>query len=131
MIPYHSNNRWLARYPAFVTAGYLALLGIFCLTGLLALLDIGEAFRARDASFETLASLGGRSPLASARSDGAESPWPPGSPFLEGQTETLASAALLQRLSAAVALVDGNLLSSEVEPQDTQSKNGYLKAIAT
>ena len=131
MIPYHSTNRWLARYPAFAAAGYLALVGVFCLTGLLALMDVVEGFRARDASFEILGSMAGRRPLASNHSDDAADPWPPGSPFLEGQTETLASAALLQRLSAAVSLAGGNLLSSEVEPQDPQSKSGYLKAMAT
>ena len=38
-----------------------------------------------------------------------------GSPFLDGQTITVAGAALQQRLEAAVAKADGALMSSQVE----------------
>jgi general secretion pathway protein M len=56
---------------------------------------------------------------------------PPGSPFLEGQTETIASAALLQRVTSAIARVGGNVVSSEVRPQDRQSTDGLVRIIAT
>jgi|HubBroStandDraft_6_1064221.scaffolds.fasta_scaffold155493_2 general secretion pathway protein M len=56
---------------------------------------------------------------------------PAGSPFLEGQTETIASAALLQRVTGAIGRVGGNVVSSEVRPQDRQSTDGLVRITAT
>jgi len=55
---------------------------------------------------------------------------PAGSPFLEGATVTVAGAALLQRVSAAVTKLGGNVLSSQIDMQGTQSKAGFLTVIA-
>jgi general secretion pathway protein M len=55
---------------------------------------------------------------------------PAGSPFLEGATVTVAGAALLQHVTAAVTKLGGNVLSSQVELQGTESKNGFLSIIA-
>ena len=57
--------------------------------------------------------------------------WPPGSPFLEGQTETVASAALLQRITNAVTEAGGNLVSSEVDRSGARDKEGYQRVTAT
>ena len=54
-----------------------------------------------------------------------------GSPFLEGQTVTVAGAALLQRVADAVTRFGGNVLSSQVELQGTQAKDGYISLIAS
>ncbi|HEV2977021.1 MAG TPA: type II secretion system protein GspM [Casimicrobiaceae bacterium] len=56
---------------------------------------------------------------------------PSGSPFLEGATVTVAGAALLQRVTAAVTKLGGNVLSSQVDLQGTQSKTGFLTIIAS
>ena len=56
---------------------------------------------------------------------------PAGSPFLEGQTVTIAGAALLQRVAGAVTKVGGNVLSSQVELQGMQAKDGYVNLIAS
>jgi general secretion pathway protein M len=56
---------------------------------------------------------------------------PSGSPFLEGATVTVAGAALLQHVTAAVTKVGGNVLSSQVDLQGTQSKSGFLTIIAS
>ncbi len=56
---------------------------------------------------------------------------PAGSPFLEGQTETIASAALLQRVTSAIARIGGNVVSSEARPQDRQSTDGLVRMTAT
>jgi general secretion pathway protein M len=53
-----------------------------------------------------------------------------GSPFLEGATVTVAGAALLQRVTSAVTKLGGNVLSSQVDLQGTQSKSGFLTIIA-
>jgi general secretion pathway protein M len=57
--------------------------------------------------------------------------WPPGSPFLEGQTETVASAALLQRITNAVTEAGGSLVSSEVDRSGARDKEGYQRVTAT
>jgi general secretion pathway protein M len=46
---------------------------------------------------------------------------------LEGPTVTVAGAALLQRVAGAVTRVGGNILSSQVDLQGAQSKNGFVK----
>jgi general secretion pathway protein M len=56
---------------------------------------------------------------------------PSGSPFLEGATVTVAGAALLQHVTAAVARFGGNVLSSQVDLQGTRSKSGFLTVIVS
>jgi general secretion pathway protein M len=56
---------------------------------------------------------------------------PSGSPFLEGATVTVAGAALLQRVTAAVAKLGGSVLSSQVDLQGTEAKAGFLSVIAS
>lgn len=56
---------------------------------------------------------------------------PAGSPFLEGATVTVAAAALLQRVTAAVTKIGGRMLSSQVDLQGTQSATGFLSIIAS
>ena len=53
-----------------------------------------------------------------------------GSPFLEGQTITIAGAALEHRVGAAVAKAGGALISSQVELDDPDAKNGFVKLTA-
>ena len=53
------------------------------------------------------------------------------SPFLEGQTVTIAGAALQQRIEQAVATAHGVLLSSQIDLEGAQSKNGFLSVAAT
>ena len=56
---------------------------------------------------------------------------PQGSPFLEGQTVTVAGAALLQRVAAAVTRVGGNVLSSQVDVKEAQQKAGLISMVAS
>ncbi len=55
----------------------------------------------------------------------------PGSPFLEGQTVTVAGAALQQRIGNAVKAVGGNVLSSQIDLQGTDSKKGFVSLTAS
>src|SRR5262249_51641499 len=73
--------------------------------------------------------LAARAPSSSAGGGRTASARPPGSPFLEGSTVTVASAALLQRTRNAVAAVGGSLLSSEVKAQRL-SKDGNIRIAA-
>lgn len=56
---------------------------------------------------------------------------PAGSPFLEGATVTIASAALLKRVTAAVTRLGGSVLSSQVDLHGDQSKAGFVTVIAS
>jgi general secretion pathway protein M len=64
---------------------------------------------------------------ASAASNGGVT----GSPFLDGQTITIAGAALQQRIEAAVAKTDGALMSSQVELDGPDAKNGFVGLTAS
>jgi general secretion pathway protein M len=82
------------------------------------------------ASAAMLEQLEGRRPAATAGRT-ANGPMPAGSAFLEGATVTIAGAALLQRVAGAVTKLDGNVLSSQLDLQGTQSKAGFVSMIAS
>jgi general secretion pathway protein M len=82
------------------------------------------------ASAAVLEQFEGHRPAA-ARARTADGAGPSGSPFLEGATVTVAGAALLQRVTAAVTKLGGSVLSSQVDLQGTQSKAGFLTIIAS
>jgi general secretion pathway protein M len=54
-----------------------------------------------------------------------------GPPFLEGQTITVAGAALLQRVADAVTRVDSSVLSSQVDVDSPKSKQGLVSLIVS
>jgi len=61
----------------------------------------------------------------------ASNPGVSGSPFLDGQTITIAGAALQQRIEAAVAKADGLLTSSQLELDGPDAKNGFVNLSAS
>ena len=124
-------DRYIARYPSVPALVYGAVVVSLLLIVFLALADIAERYRTLNASAEILARLGEHAQASTAQGGRTTDDGPAGSPFLEGQTVTLASAALLQRTTAAIARAGGNVVSSEVEPQATQPKDGYVRVIAT
>ncbi|MDE2332247.1 MAG: type II secretion system protein M [Bradyrhizobium sp.] len=71
----------------------------------------------------------GRRPAARGQDPGITGP--AGSPFLEGATVTIAGAALLTRVTAAVTRLGGSVLSSQVDLQGNQSKVGFVTIIAS
>jgi general secretion pathway protein M len=120
-----------AMRPAFAVAIYIALL-----VGLLAwtwtsLSSIGERRAGLQAAENMLAQIEGRSPLAAKDGDAPLGAAPPGSPFLEGATVNVAGAALLQRVGGAVKRVRGNLLSSQVELQKADAKEGWVSLVVS
>src|SRR6202030_4628593 len=72
---------------------------------------------------------GRRAPAPGGRSTDAGAP--SGSAFLEGATVTVAGAALLQRVAGAVTKLGGNVLSSQLDLQGTQSKAGFVSIVAS
>jgi len=77
-----------------------------------------------------LAQLEGHNPTA-VRGPSSDVTMPSGSPFLEGATVTIAGATLLQRVSGAVTKFGGNVLSTQLDLQGTQSRTGFLSMIAS
>jgi general secretion pathway protein M len=120
-----SFSHYLARYPFIGVLCYAALVLILMFATWTAVADIFERHAALAAAGDLLDQLEGRKRPTS----GAASPLgpvPSGSPFLEGQTVTVAGAAILQRVASAVRQFGGNVLSSQVELEGTQSKGGMI-----
>jgi len=119
-----SITNYIVRSPRWAALLFLSLMIVTCLITLTALDDILEQYRARNASLETM------SRLKTHLTQPGMSPRPSGSPFLKGQTATVASAALLQRLTSIVADAGGKVVSSEIVPQASASKDRFLVAVA-
>jgi len=116
--------------PLLAIAGYVAAVIVLAAMAWSGGSDILERRQAIAASTDLLAQLEGRKSNA-ARTGTAETQVPTGSPFLEGQTLTVAGAALLQRVADAVTKVGGNVLSSQVDVQGVQAKEGYVSVLAS
>ena len=129
MISIPSMDRYFARYPSFSGLIYVAVVVVFCLATIFLLADIVEQYRARNASLDVLSRLeGGNQHLHANVNIGS---WPTGSPFLEGKSATVASATLLQRVTSIITRAGGTIISSAIERQGTQSKDGYVSVMAT
>ena len=96
----HPIGPYLARFPIAAAFTYVALVVVLVFAIWVALADIAERRQAAAAAADMLARLEGRAPLSYADGGTATGPVPTGSPFLEGQTVTVAGAALLQRVTA-------------------------------
>jgi general secretion pathway protein M len=122
-------DRLFARAPWTALAGHVAL--VFCLAFVswASLDSLLERYAARDSAQALLDQLEGRG-RPGARTRLAQ-PGMPGSPFLEGQTVTVAGAALQQRIGSAVKTVGGNVLSSQIDLQGTDSKKGFVSLTAS
>ena len=121
--------RKLLAMPIFAAGSYLCVM-------ILLLFMIGSGFsdmvsrRAEVAGLRSmLAQFEGRKPAAGRGQDTAAGP--AGSPFLEGATVTVAAAALLQHVTAAVTKLGGNVLSSQIDLQGREAKIGFLTIIAS
>lgn len=84
-------------------------------------LDLLQRLGAVETAQARLAALNGRA--ASPATGGATKQ----SPLLEGQSVTIAGAALQQRVGVAVAKVGGALLSSQVDLEGPQAKDGFVE----
>ena len=111
--------------------GYVAVIVVLLVLVWSAVADILDRRRAIAASSDLLAQLEGRRTAAGLPGIAPSGPVPTGSPFLEGQTLTVAGAALLQRVADAVTKVGGNVLSSQVDVQGVQAKDGYVSVLAS
>jgi general secretion pathway protein M len=122
-------RRFLAK-PVFAASSYLCVMILLLLAIASSFTDVLNRRAEVAASRTMLEQFDGRKVTAAGgreSGDGSRA----GSPFLEGATVTIAGAALLQRVTAAVTMLGGNVLSSQIDLQGTQSSAGFLSIIAS
>jgi general secretion pathway protein M len=126
-----ASTRFSSLRPLLAVVGYAAAVVVLLAMAWSGIADILERRQSIAAASDLLAQLEGRkpSPLTAAGTSAAQIP--AGSPFLEGQTLTVAGAALLQRVADAVTKVGGNVLSSQVDVQGVQAKDGFVSVLAS
>jgi general secretion pathway protein M len=110
-----------ATSPILAAAAYAGLVFTLLVMVVTSIVDILGQRAAVASSAAMLDQLEGRSAAASGGRS-ADVLMPSGSAFLEGATVTVAGAALLQRVAGAVTKLGGNVLSSQLDLQGTQSK---------
>ena len=116
--------------PLLAALGYAAAVAVLLMLAWSGVSDILDKRQSVEAAADLLAQLEGRKPSAALPGPpGGDAP--AGSPFLEGQTVTVAGAALLQRVADAVTKVGGNVLSSQVDVQGVQAKDGFVNVLAS
>ena len=91
--------------------------------------DLSWRANAVEAARERLADLDSRAKPGRAATDAGDAQ-ATGSPFLEGQTITVAGAALQQRVGTAVAKVGGSMLSSQIGLDGPAAKAGFVSLTA-
>jgi general secretion pathway protein M len=121
--------RFLARYPAVAVTVYVALVVVLGIFAWMATADLLDQRQAVAQSEELLAQLERGRQNAASQSETGDAPQ--GSPFVEGETVTVAGAALLQRVAAAVTKIGGNVLSSQVDVKEAQQKAGLVSIVAS
>jgi len=117
--------------PLLAVLGYAAAVVVLLAMAWSGVADILDRRQSIRAASDLLAQLEGRKPSPLAAAGANASQVPTGSPFLEGQTLTVAGAALLQRVADAVTKVGGNVLSSQVDVQGVQAKDGFVSVLAS
>jgi general secretion pathway protein M len=106
-----------------------AVVGLACIAWL-AIAGLHARSAALSAATELLDQIEGRRRPADV-AGATPGPAPSGSPFLEGQTVTIAGAALQQRIGSAVKAVGGNVLSSQIDLQGTEQRKDFVSLVAS
>jgi general secretion pathway protein M len=119
-----------AASPMLAAVAYAGLVFALLFLVVTSIVDILGQRAAVASSAAMLEQLEGRRAAASGGRP-ADVLMPSGSAFLEGATVTIAGAALLQRVAGAVTKLGGNVLSSQLDLQGTQSKAGFVSMVAS
>jgi len=124
-------DRYWGRSPTLAALIYGALVAVLAFTIWSAVENVIERRQALRAAGDLLAQLEGRRTSGTTRSGLPAGPVPDGSPFLEGETLTVAGAALLQRVAMAVGRAGGTIQSSQVDVQGAQAKAGFVSLVVS
>jgi general secretion pathway protein M len=123
-------RRSFAKSPMLAAVAYAGLVFALLVMVVGSIVDVLGQRAAVAASAAMLEQLDGRKAAAPGGRT-TDTAMPSGSAFLEGATVTIAGAALLQRVAGAVTKLGGNVLSSQLDVQGTQSKAGFVSMIAS
>ncbi len=123
---------WLdmGRRQGLAVVAYVGVVVALAAVSLMLLTDLrnkAAEIAAAEMRLDELSERSRPNPLASIASDASVS----GSPFLDGRTITTAGAALQQRIEAAVAKAGGVLMSSQMELDGPDAKNGFVNLTAS
>jgi general secretion pathway protein M len=119
-------NTFLSRFPTGATLLYFGTVLLFASLVWTSISDILERRQAVAATADILNQLEGRRTTGPRNAAAAGTAAPAGSPLLEGATVTVGGANLLQRVAAAVVAAGGNILSTQVDLQGSQSQRGFI-----
>jgi general secretion pathway protein M len=122
----HPVQKLFTREHALPLFGYVTLLMGLLMVVWLSLASLAGDYAEYAAATDVLDQLEGRKPATGLAYGAGKS----GSPFLEGRTVTIAGAALQQRMVAAVNDAGGNVLSSQIDLQGSETKQGYVRLSA-
>jgi general secretion pathway protein M len=111
-------------------ACYVALIAVCGFVSWAAWADVSDRQAALAAATAMLEQIEGRS-RSSGRAGGLDGNAPAGSPFLEGQSVTVAAAVLQQRVTGAVTKTGGNVLSTQIDLNGPEAKNGFISLIVS
>jgi len=121
-------NRYLARYPYAAVAAYVVLIVVFLVMIWVSLASVFQQRAALVDSVDILDKLEARQQGANSASN-PNGAVPAGSPFLGGETITVAGATLLQRVAGAITQYGGSVQSSQVDLQGAKSKDGFVTLV--
>ena len=124
-----TDQNWT--HQAVAVAAYVLLVGVFIGATWTAFSTVANQYAVVSSAETMLAQLQGRVPPAAKDGRPPLGAAPAGSPFLEGESLTVAGAALLERVGGAVTRIGGNILSSQVELQKADSKDGWIGLIVS
>jgi general secretion pathway protein M len=117
---------YLVRFPIGAAICYLLVVAAFLMTTSFSIFDILQRRQAVAETSDILSRLEGRNSRPSRAADAIDFSLVTGSPVLEGPTVTVAGATLLQRVAGAITRFGGNIISSQVDLQGVQSKDGFV-----
>jgi general secretion pathway protein M len=127
---YAASRKAITTSPIVSTASYVGLLVALVFIIVTSIADVLDQRSQVASASAMLEQLEGRRPAA-ARGSSGDATIPSGSAYLEGATVTIAGATLLQRVAGAVVKFGGNVLSTQLDLQGTQSSTGFLSMIAS
>ncbi len=123
-----SLRNYFTRERLVAVIGFAAVsIGLAVVTWV-ALADLAGDYADYAAAQDMLDRLEGRKPSIGSSADASGMR---GSPFLEGATVYIAGAALQQRVVAAVRAAGGAVLSSQIDLQGAEAKQGYVTLSAS
>ena len=130
MSVFSSTAKAVTSSPLLAAAAYVALVVVLLFTVVTSIADVVDQRGEVIASTAMLEQLEGHRAATKGGAPG-EVAMPSGSAYLEGATVTIAGASLLQRVAGAVVRFGGNVLSTQLDVQNTSGKPGFLSMIAS